>query len=114
MFLSLACAACGRNTVQSSAGAARAPARDPVTLVYALAWAPDGARLASGGQDQAVHLWNTTTGRQVFAYRSRFSTGGVLALAWSPDDKQIASVSAGGVVHLWNATTGQQVWLLHL
>src|SRR5215471_16888649 len=45
MFLSLACAACGRNTVQSAAGAARAPARDPVTQVYALAWAPDGARL---------------------------------------------------------------------
>src|SRR6266851_2153898 len=104
LFLSLACTACGRNTVYSSAGTAPSPARDPVTQVYALTWAPDGKRLASGGQDQSVHLWNTTTGRQVFAYRSRFSTGGVLALAWSPNGKYLAAGTSVGIGQVWDTT----------
>ncbi len=56
VFLSLAFAGCGRNTIQSSTDPAPSPTLDPVNQVYALAWLPDGTRLASGGQDQVVHL----------------------------------------------------------
>ena len=80
-------------------------ARQRFGEVYALAWSPNGKYLASAGQDQTVHLWNITTGQQVFAYRSRFSTGGVLALAWSPGGKYLAAGTSIGIGQVWDTTT---------
>jgi eukaryotic-like serine/threonine-protein kinase len=72
--------------------------------VYALAWSLDGKYLASGGQDQSVHQWNTATGQQGFAYHSRFSTGEVLALAWSPDGTYLAEDLNVGIGQVWDTT----------
>src|SRR6266849_4729777 len=112
LFLSLACTACGRNTVYSSAGTAPSPARDPVTQVYALAWAPDGARLALGTKNGDIQVWNTRSKTLLLTAEQRF--GAVYALAWSPDGKLIASVGGGSIVQLWHATTGKQIALLHV
>jgi len=35
------------------------------TVVFALAFAPDGRSLAGGGKDGAVRLWDPDAGRQV-------------------------------------------------
>ncbi len=51
-----------------------------------------------------MHLWNTTTGQQVFAYRSRFSTGEVLAVAWSPDGTYLAAGNNVGIGQVWDTT----------
>ena len=108
VFLSLVCAACGRNTVYSSAGTALSPARDPVNQVYTLAWAPDGARLALGTKNGDIQVWNTRSKILLLSADQRF--GEVYALAWSPDGTYLASGGQDQTVHLWNTTTGQQVF----
>ena len=112
MFLGLTFAACGRSTVQSSAAPAPSPARDAVNQVYALAWAPDGARLALGSKNGDIQVCNTRSKTLLLTAEQRF--GAVYALAWSPDGKLIASVVGGSIVQLWHATRGKQIALLHL
>src|SRR6266566_2761378 len=37
--------------------------------VNAVVWSSDGKRIASGGVDQTVQVWNASTGRSIFTYR---------------------------------------------
>jgi len=68
--------------------------------IQALAWSPDGKRLASGSWDTTVQVWNATTGQQIFTYRGHADIIG--SLAWSPDGKRIASVD--DQVRVWQAS----------
>lgn len=86
------------------------------TVVQALAWSSDGARLASGGgttgwtrtsPDFSVQIWEASTGQQLLTYLGHAQS--VLALAWSPDDARIASASADHTVQVWDATTGAEL-----
>jgi WD40 repeat protein len=66
---------------------------------YALAWSPDGKRIASGGDDNIVHVWDASTGQALLQYRGH--TDIIFKLAWSPDGAFIASTSADGTVQVW-------------
>ena len=59
--------------------------------VYAVAWSPDGKRIASGSDDKTVQVWDAANGGHVFTYRGHSNL--VYAVAWSPDGKRIASGS---------------------
>ncbi len=78
--------------------------------VKAVAWSPDGKRIASGGDDQTVQVWDAADGGHVFIYRGHSDT--VLAVAWSPDGRRIAS--GGGptdnTVQVWDAADGGNVY----
>jgi WD40 repeat protein len=72
--------------------------------VQALAFAPDGKTLASGGADGAVKLWSVTAkgegkeGAVVVQWK-----GAVNALAWAPDGKTLAaSGSDDALIQLWD------------
>lgn len=69
----------------------------------ALAWSPDGARVAVAGAADAIRLRDSVSGRAVAEIPCG---GGVTALAWSPDGRSVASGHASGAVHLWDAATG--------
>jgi len=66
--------------------------------VWAVAYAPDGARAASAGNNEVITLWDTATGQPA----REFYTGKQFtqALAYSPDGTQLASVSHE--VWLWD------------
>jgi len=65
---------------------------DWVLSVNAAAWSPDGLRIASGADDETVHIWDAATGSTIFIYRGHSEE--VNAVAWSPDGQRIASASA--------------------
>ena len=75
--------------------------------ILALAWSPDGTRLAASiGSFQAqgyvsnVQVWDVARRRFLGSYAKH--TDYVRAMAWSPDSTRIASTD-GSVVHIWQA-----------
>jgi len=73
--------------------------------VLAVAWSPDGTRIASSGYDETVQIWDATSGKEIVIYRGH--SAWVKAIAWSPDGTSIASAGADTTVHTWNASTGR-------
>jgi len=76
--------------------------------VRAVAFSPDGATLASGGQDGTVRLWDPITGQQIGQPLTGHE-GLVIKVAFSPDGATLASASDDGTVRLWDPATGQQI-----
>ena len=74
-------------------------------LVRGLAFAPDGASLASVGHDGTVSLWEVPSGRELFRFRGH--QGDVLSVAFSRDGKFIASGGSDGTARLWAVTGGK-------
>src|SRR6266699_181128 len=73
--------------------------------VKAVAWSPDGTRIASGSADQTVQIWDATTGDHVVTYSGHNAE--VKAVAWSPrDGKHMASGSLDTTAQVWDAFTG--------
>ena len=75
-----------------------------VNSVLALAFSPDGTRLASGSKDKTVRLWDTNTNEELAILQKH--TGWTNALVFSPDGKMLASGSADKTVQLWDTATG--------
>ncbi len=72
--------------------------------VSAIAWSPDGTRIASDDGD-SVQIWSATTGNTSLTLHA---DSGILALAWSPDGTQIA-VASETSIQIWNVTTGKTI-----
>ncbi len=86
--------------------------------VNAIAYSPDGQRIASASKDGTVKVWDLGNGRELLTYRGHFDDDEpvtekvnvmrVPGVAFAPDGKTVAS-SGRRDIHIWDATTGKLV-----
>jgi WD40 repeat protein len=81
--------------------------KEHIVPVHSVCFRPDGKRLASGGWDQIVRVWDAETGQQVRALKGH--TGDVTSVCFSPDGQRLASASDDLTVRLWDADKEQEV-----
>jgi WD40 repeat protein len=74
---------------------------------HAVAFSPDGSRLASAGSRNTGVVCDAATGRESLTLRGH--TDVVTAIRFSPDGRRIATSSWDRTVRVWDAVTGQEV-----
>src|SRR5205807_2055320 len=72
---------------------------------YTCAWSPDGTRLATGGSNGLLKIWDAMTGKHILTCED-CSVALIRAVAWSPDGSRLASASYDKTVQVWDARSG--------
>ena len=72
-----------------------------------VAWSPDGALLATGGDDKIAMVWDTKTWKQKFPLKH--FPGKVYCIRFSPDGKRIALAGERSQINIYNAAGGQLI-----
>ena len=75
--------------------------------VLAVAWSPNGMRLAMGNQNGQVQAFDANTGLHVMTFQAPDLWQRVEDVIWLPDGKTIAAGGDDNTVWTWNAATGQ-------
>jgi cell division cycle protein 20 (cofactor of APC complex) len=78
--------------------------------VCGLKWSPNGQQLASGGNDNLLHVWDAhSISNQTYLHRLDAHCAAVKALAWCPFQGNLLA-SGGGTadrcIKFWNTNTG--------
>jgi len=86
----------------------RAVLRGHAGPIDAVAFSPDGTRLATASQDSTVRIWNTATGAFTVL---RGHQGPVWSATFSSNGEQVLTASADKTARLWNLKTGTSMVL---
>jgi WD40 repeat protein len=70
--------------------------------IRALAFSPDGRRLASAGVEQRIRIWDTESGLELLTLSGHEHV--VWGLSFSPDGRRLASFSNDKTVRIWDAS----------
>ena len=73
--------------------------------IWTIAYSPDGTRLATGGIDKMVQIWDANNHKNVLTINAHDAD--VDSVTFSLDGKRIATSSDDGTAKVWDATTGQ-------
>src|SRR5262249_3570559 len=68
------------------------------------AWDSEGTRLASGGEDCTVKIWDAATGKETLTISSGIHP--VKVVAWSPNGNILAAARTDGTILVHDASTG--------
>jgi WD40 repeat protein len=74
---------------------------------FAVAFSADGKRLAAGGWDDMIHVWEAETGKELASSRPIGHTACVHTVAFLPDRKSLVSAAADGAVIVWDTAHGK-------
>jgi WD40 repeat protein len=75
--------------------------------VLAVAFSPDGAKIAAGGSDQTVWICDASTGSSLRGLKGH--AGRVTSVAFSSDGQKLVSGSMDHTVRFWNARSGANI-----
>ncbi len=81
-----------------------------------VAFSPDGTRIASGGYNRVLKIWDAATGKEIHNLQGHSgSATAVWSVVFSPDSKRLASATGEfgspgvGEIKIWNADTGKEI-----
>ncbi|MCZ7545166.1 MAG: WD40 repeat domain-containing protein [Anaerolineae bacterium] len=72
-------------------------------LIHTVAFSPDGAILASAGNDRTIRLWDASSGEDVAVLRGH--TGNITAIAFSPDGATLISGGVDDALIVWDVAS---------
>lgn len=78
---------------------------DQGDFVRAVAFSPDGIRLATGGRNKTARVWNLQTGAPGHVFTGHRQD--VVDVAFGPSGRTLATASLDGAARTWNVDTGE-------
>lgn len=78
--------------------------------LYAVAWSPDGTRIATAGGEGTATVWDGRTGKRLATLSGHEAP--ITNLSWSPSGQAIATASDDGTARIWDPATGEVLFPL--
>lgn len=75
--------------------------------INALAYSPDGTKLATASSDKTVRIWDLGNGHEILAYAGH--TDKIRCLVWAPDGNSIISAGMEKNIKIWDPAKGKDI-----
>lgn len=73
--------------------------------IWAIAYSPDGTRLATSGSDKNVQVWDAATYKNLLTFKAQDADA--KSITFSSDGKRLAIASDDGAARVWDVETGE-------